>query len=763
MPSDAPGVVDFLHVPPSAETALATLAEPLRRWFAQRFRGLTLGQRLAWPTIAAEHNFLLCAPTGSGKTLAAFVPILSRLLATPIASSVRCLYLTPLKALANDTLRNLRRHLRGIATFAPQETAALRVAQRTGDSSARSRRKLLLEPPDILLTTPESLAVLLTQRTANDLFGGLRWVVVDEVHAFAQCKRGADLTVSLERLEDLTGRPLQRIGLSATCAPVATAARFLVGPYRPCTVAEVAATAPLQVTVEPLSESAAGSRGFVARLVERLPPELEANRTTLIFSNTRSLTERLAWALRRRFPDWAERIAVHHSSLAPARRRVVERDLKRGRLRAVVSSTSLELGIDVGAVDGVVLVHPPGGVVRLLQRVGRAGHRPGRPRRGLVLTAGAAELLEAAVTGASCHAGQYEPLRVPRHPLDVLCQQLLGMAALRRWGADEAFDLVRRSLPYQDLERTDFDDCLAYLSGRDRQGRDWLPPRLQRDGTDFMIADERTAKLLRRNLGTILAEPTRSVCLVDGPPVGQVDEAFADRLQPGDRFLLDGRCLELKRQESGNLLVEEVVGRPAVPRWAGEGWPLSPELARRLYVLRVQAAEALLHGAPALAQLLERDYALHGPAAEALVAYFLQQEAVSEIPDAVTCLVECVRIGSAVEYYVHTDLNRAGNDALARVVVLRLTRDLGRGAASLVADLGFLVSTLGGPDLTADDWRKLRAATAFEPDLARALEDSLTFRERFRRVATTGLMLLRNPLGRRRRVGGPNWGEEQLF
>jgi ATP-dependent Lhr-like helicase len=772
MDKDALEQLNFVGTSPAPETALATLPAPLRRWFMGRLGAPTPGQRLAWPAISAGDNLLLSAPTGSGKTLAAFLPILARLLTTFAGSGVRCLYLTPLKALANDVRRNLRRHLRELTALLGGQTVPVQVGLRTGDTPARVRRRLLLEPPDILLTTPESLAVLLARREARALFGGLSWVVVDEVHALAESKRGADLALSLERLEEIAGLRVQRIGLSATCAPLAEVARFLVGSERPCTVARVGDAAPLELTVEPLpflplsangaEDSGRPERGFLARLVQRLLPELETNRTTLVFTNVRSLAERLAWALRNRLPEWAEQIGVHHSSLAPARRRSVERALKRGRLRVAVSSASLELGIDIGSVDGVILVHPPGGVVRLLQRVGRAGHGPGRPRRGLVLTASSAALLEAAVTGASSHTQQYEPLRLADRPLDVLCQQLLGMAVQRPWDVDEAFALVRRAYPYRALERRDYDDCLAYLCGLDSSGQPWLPTRLVRVDNEFRLADAHTARLLVRNLGTILAADPRPVRLTSGSAVGELDESFADRLEPGDRFLLDGRCLELKRVEAGALIVEETPGRPAVPRWAGGPFPLSAELARRLYVLRVQAAEALLLGPDALAELCRREYRLEDAAALALVRFFLRQEAVSEIPEVFTCLVECVRLGGVIEHYVHTELNRAGNDALARVAVHRLARTLGRAGGSFVADLGFMLWLEGGDGLAPEQLRALLAPADFEADLARALAASQTLRERFRRVALTGLMLLRHPL-RRRRVGGPQWGEGRLF
>jgi ATP-dependent Lhr-like helicase len=795
MATDAPGAVEYLGPPASPASALAALADPVRRWFTRHVGKPTAAQRLAWPALTDGRHLLLSAPTGTGKTLAAFLPVISRLLAVPQPSgcfpSVRCLYVAPLKSLLNDARRNLRASLRGIRPFAGADSPRLRVGMRTGDTPSGLRRHYVQHPPDLFLTTPESLAVLLSQASAEEFFAGLRWVVVDEVHALAAGKRGADLALSLERLEAIGPRaegPLQRIGLSATCAPLITAARFLAGNDRPCRVAEAGDSAPLRLVVEPLFADAEaelgdapgqpGPRpGFLGRLLERLDPELEQNRTTLVFTSARGLAERLVWALRRRYPNWAEEVAVHHSCLSRARRRDVERRLKCGALRAVVSSTSLELGIDIGTADAVVVVHPPGGVVRLLQRVGRAGHAPGRARRGLVFTATAAELLEAAVTAAAGQAGQGEPLRLPDGPLDVLCQQLLGMAACRAWLREEASTLVRRAYPYRGLARADFDACLDYLSGLTGTGRPWLPPRLRWHGDAFTLAGKQMARILRRNLGTILGEEPRTVRFGEaesgtdtgaaghaaGALIGQLDELFADRLQPGDRFLLDGRCLEYRRRHGTDLLVEEVTARPLTPRWVSDGWPLSRELARRLYLLRVQAAEALRDGPGSLAELLRREYGLSGDAAQSLVAYFLRQEAVSEIPEAGACLVELVTGSGAGEYYLHTPLNRAGNDVLARLAVWRLARTRGWTVTSLVADLGLALFPYGRGELTADDLRTLLSAEAFEADLDAALAESEAVRERFRRVALTGLMLLRNPVGGRRRVGGRDWPERRLF
>jgi ATP-dependent Lhr-like helicase len=444
--------------------------------------------------------------------------------------------------------------------------------------------------------------------------------------------------------------------------------------------------------------------------------------------------------------------------------------LKQGALKAVVSSTSLELGIDIGSVDGVVLVHPPGDVTRLVQRVGRSGHGPGQPRRGLVLTATPAELLEAAVTAAGALSAECEPLRVPAHPLDMLCQHLTGMAANGFWSADEAFALVRRAYPYRALSREDFDACLMYLSGKDREGGDWLPARLRWADNAFTIRDEKTAQLLRRNLGSILSEEPRRVRLrgVDSTAgkrslVGEVDDPFAERLRPGDRFLLDRRCLEYCRSEGRDLLVDEVAGRPMTPLWGGAGWPLSAELARRLFLLRARAADALHDGRATLAELLRWEYGLGRAAVQVLAEYFHQQESMSEIPDATTCLIEAVPGEMGTEHFIHTPLNRLGNDALARVVAARLARDRGLACQTVVADLGFAITLDSPRALGPEEWRNLLRAEDFDADLDRVLADSELLRERFQQVAQTGLMLLRNPAGGRRRVGGRTWGERRLF
>lgn len=759
MARTAPGKHTFLTIPASSATALAVLTEPIRSWFSQHFPQPTPAQCLAWPAVARGDNFLLSSPTGTGKTLAALLPVFSQLCLEPSSRSLRCLYVSPLKALCNDLHKSIS-HFVGELKCCCDEIPPLRAALRTGDTKAPARKKIILDPPTVLLTTPESLALMLTHSHAARFFAGLRWVVVDEVHALAGNKRGADLSLSLERLEELAAGPLQRIGLSATCSPLETAAHFLVGGERDCTVAEVVDRNSLEVRVESLQlaeEDSLHPQRFFRRLVDDLDEEMHTNHSILVFCNTRRRAERLALALRRRYPEWTERIAIHHSSLCQKRRNEVEEKLKQGLLKIVVSSSSLELGIDIGSVDLVVLIHPPGGVTRFLQRIGRSGHRPGQLRRGLIFTGKTSALLEAIVTCSAGRAGQLELLHVAVHPLDVLCQQLLGMAAQRNWTAEEAFDVIRRAYPYSNLSWQDFRHCLDYLSGANH-----LPRHLRWEGNRFRIAGPATLRLLRQNIGSILSQETIPVRTVDRIRIGELDPSFADRLLPGDRFVLEGRCWQLKNMTPQSLIVEEATGRPVLPHWSGERQPLARELAQRLYVFRTLAAEALLQGKTALVTLLQEEYALSEENLSLLVEFLQQQEALSEIPAQGMCLIESVFDGEDTSYFVHTSLSRAGNDALARIVAYRASAAGWIAEAVVAADLGFVFRVAEPWEVTAEKWRLLLSPDLFLEHLAKAIADCSALRGRFTQVAHVG-MLLTKPSRHQHRTGRHDWVQRRLL
>ncbi|HWE38122.1 MAG TPA: DEAD/DEAH box helicase, partial [Isosphaeraceae bacterium] len=450
---------------------LDPLGGPVRTWFAAAFpAGPTPAQRLAWPAIAGGEHTLLVSPTGTGKTLAAFLAILDGLYrqhaAGTLARGLRCVYVSPLRSLGYDIERNLGEPIEGIRKLLGVDASPVRIGVRTGDTSAYQRAKLRDDPPHLLITTPESLSLMLSQSAWAPAWKGVTHLVVDEVHALVPNKRGADLAVSLERLAAMAAADPVRVGLSATCRPPEPVARFLVGPGRSCRILEApsSSTAP-EIDVESLIRGdEAPHRGLTyRRLLRRLDRAMGKNRTTIVFANTRAFAEKLTHDLRaQRDPHT---IAAHHSALDAERRRDVESKLKAGELRAVVTSTSLELGVDIGEADLSVLVGLPGSASRCLQRVGRAGHRPGATTRGLLLAASPAELMGAAVTARAAIDGRIEPLRMVENPLDVLCQQLIGMACAGEWSADEAFALIRRAGPMATLSRHDFDACLDFLAG----------------------------------------------------------------------------------------------------------------------------------------------------------------------------------------------------------------------------------------------------------------------------------------------------------
>jgi ATP-dependent Lhr-like helicase len=728
---------------------------------------------------------LLIAPTGTGKTLAAFLAILDRLHreheAGTLAPGLRCVYVSPLRSLGYDIERNLSEPLEAIRRGLGLAVGPVTVGVRTGDTSAHTRRKLRDQPPHLLITTPESLALLLSQPAWHEHWRGLRQIIVDEVHALVPTKRGADLAVSLERLAARAGRDPCRIGLSATCRPPEPVARFLVGPGRECRVVEAptpAGTPPMVLEVESLIKAdEAPERALTyRRLLRRLGQEVGRNRTTVVFANTRALTEKLTHDLRRARGEQApgsEAIAAHHSALDADRRRAVEAALKAGTLRAVVTSTSLELGVDIGSADLAVQVGLPGGVARCLQRVGRSGHRVGVASRGILLAATPAELAGAVVTAGAARAGRVEPLRPIAAPLDVLCQQLIGMACGDEWSCDEAFALLRRSAPMAELPRADFDACLDFLAGElaappgayePEPGATprWTSPRIWKKGGLFGIRSRRVIRWFWSNVGTITSEESVRV-LADGVEIGTLEGAYAERLQAGDRFVLDGRALEFRRIEGAIVHARGTGGEPSLPRWSSDRQALSAALALDLAGFRHEAMRRLADGASALRGWLCEAHALAPEAAGVLVHLFEAQEQQSEIPAPGTLLVEESPHDAGLTYTFHAPLSRSACEALGRATAARLGRRFGRDLALTAADLGWAIRLPEGAVLRADEIAPLMVPEGLADDVLEGLDRGDLPARRFRHVAGTALMVLRNPEGGRRRVGGLLWVSSRLY
>lgn len=570
------------------------LSEPSRAWFQHSFAAPTSVQAAGWPVIASGEHALLLAPTGSGKTLAAFMVGIDRCLNLPADAppGVRVLYVSPLKALVHDVQRNLRAPLMGVQRTAPADARRIGVDMRTGDTPQADRRRFARRPGDILVTTPESLYLLLTSE-ARETLRTVHTVIIDEIHAIAPSKRGVHLALSLERLEALAEGPVQRIGLSATVRPVESVARYLGGPNRPVRIVDTAAPPrvdlAVRVPVEDMDrpvvdeegELEPGSTDPTRTLQNSVWPAIHpqilelirAHRTTIVFANSRLLTERLCAKLNELAGE--EIAKAHHGSISHARRSEIEDDLKAGRIPCIVATSSLELGIDMGAVDLVVQVESPGSSARGLQRVGRAGHNVGEVSRGRIFPKYKGDLLEAAVVSARMQEGVLEPIGLPRNCLDVLAQQVVAMVAMEPGIAvAEVGDRVRRSAPYADLSDDALVATLDMLDGR-YPSDDFadLRPRLAWDRAADTLSPRRGSRMLAvLNAGTIPDRGTYGVFLPDGPRIGELDEEMVYESREGDLIILGASTWRIEEITRDKVVVSPAPGQPGrMPFWRGDG------------------------------------------------------------------------------------------------------------------------------------------------------------------------------------------------
>src|SRR6476646_3516715 len=615
-----------------------------RAWFERNFAAPTPAQEQGWPAIAGGGHVLIQAPTGSGKTLAAFLSAIDRLTATP-GHGLRLLYVSPLKALNYDVERNLRGPLAGLRS-------ELRVAVRTGDTPQKERAAMLREPPDILITTPESLFLLLTSR-ARELLRSVDTLILDEVHAVAGTKRGAHLALSVERLEALAAQPPQRIGLSATQRPLEEIGKFVSGGRAIELVdAGVAKELDLEVVVpvEDMREPGGESReeGWEPRSIwpsiyPALVELVKAHRSTIVFVNNRRLAERLALRLNEAAEEEIAR--AHHGSLAREQRTQIEEDLKAGRIPCLVATSSLELGIDMGAVDLVIQVESPKSVARGLQRIGRAGHSLGEVSRGRIFPKFRADLLESAVVARAMRGGEIEETVIPRNPLDVLAQQIVAIAVDEEMRIDDLHALVQRAYPFRDLSRQQLENVLDMLAGRypsDEFAE--LRPRIVWDRTGGVVrARDGVRKLAVTNAGTI---PDRGLCgvfLVDGGGrVGELAEEMVYEARAGQTFLLGASTWRIEESTRDRVLVSPAPGLPgAVPFWKGEGVGRPYELGQKIGAASRELGA--LGDDAALARLRE-EYLLDDRAAKNLIAFLRDQaDATGAVPSDRTIVVERFR------------------------------------------------------------------------------------------------------------------------
>ena len=609
------------------------------RWFERTFDAPTPAQREAWPAIAAQRHVLIAAPTGSGKTLAAFLAVIDELVRAGLADNgladeTRVVYVSPLKALSNDIHRNLEAPLAGIR----EELGALGLPQieirtfvRTGDTPQHERTAMRKRPPHIVVTTPESLYILMGSESGRQMLASTRTVIVDEIHALVGSKRGVHLALTLERLEALAGRKLTRVGLSATQKPIEEVARFLVGTRNldaggraACTVVDSGHVRERDLQLEiPAAPLEAVMSGEVWTLLyDRLAELIGEHRTTLVFVNTRRQAERIARHLTERLGE--RQVTAHHGSMAKESRLDAEARLKRGELRALVATASLELGIDIGEVDLVCQLASPRSIAAFLQRVGRSGHSVGGTPKGRLFPLSRDDLVECAALLAAVRRGELDRLVMPAKPLDVLAQQIVAEAAAREWNEDGLYALLRGAWPYRDLERAEFDQLVRMLAEGYSTRRGRHGALLHHDAVNHLLRGRRGARLTAITSGGTIPDTADYQVILEPQAqfVGTVNEDFAVESLQGDIFQLGNVSYRILRVEAGRIRVEDARGEPpTIPFWLGEAPGRTDELSASVSRLRSELEARLDAGIEPATAWLVAEAGIAAPAAAQLVDY----------------------------------------------------------------------------------------------------------------------------------------------
>ena len=738
----------------------------VKEWFENNFDDFTPAQKQAIPEIHKGNNILVSSPTGSGKTLTAFLSVINEL--TTLADNgeledkVYCIYISPLKALDNDIERNLENPLREIEKIA-KKPLNIRKAVRTGDTTQYQRTKMLKNPPHILITTPETLSILLVAPKFREKLSHVKYVIVDEIHSLAENKRGVHLSLSLERLQALIGG-FTRIGLSATVSPLEEVAKFLVGyeygVKRDCLLVDINYLKELDIEViSPVDDIVIAddedTRMATYALIDDLVME---HKTTLIFTNTRSATERYVYNLKKLYGEHFNNtnIMAHHSSLSKESRLKTEEKLKKGELKAVVSSTSLELGIDIGYIDLVILINSPKSVSRALQRIGRSGHKLHEKSKGRIIVTDRDELVECSVLLKNAKEGKIDNIKIPKDCLDVLSQHIYGMSIENPWDIDYAYDIIRKSYCYKDLEKDDYEDVLSYLAGeyveleeRYVYAKIWIDYKENTFGKRGKLA----RMLYSTNIGTI---PDHSAVLVkcDGETIGKVEEDFMEKLKKGDSFVLGGRTYKFNYGKGMTINVSPASGPPTIPSWYSEQLPLAFDLAVDIQRFRYILESKFQYGRSKeeIMEFLHEYLYVDEFAANSIYEYFNEQFLYAQIPHKQKLLVEYYTGFGGRKFVVfHSLFGRKTNDAIARAVAYVASDRNKRNITISITDNGFYLSSDG--KMGALEALKRLTPNNFENILIRSLDKTETLASRFRHCAGRSLMTLRRYKGHEKSVG----------
>ncbi|HEX3548971.1 MAG TPA: DEAD/DEAH box helicase, partial [Candidatus Elarobacter sp.] len=722
-------------------------------WFADRYGEPTEPQVQGWPLIRAGRDVLISAPTGSGKTLAAFTLCLDDLVRRAaegaLADETFVVYVSPLKALTNDIRKNLETPLAELNVRAVERglpLAPIRTATRTGDTTQSERAKMLRTPPHVLVTTPESLFILVTAERSRALFANVRTVIVDEIHAMAADKRGSHLALTLARLDELAGRTRgrrpQRIGLSATVRPLDTVARFLSPDAE---VVDVGHRRAMTLAVEvPKDElSCVASNEMSGEIYDRLAELIREHRTTLVFVSTRRMSERVTFALQQRLGEGV--VMPHHGSLAKELRFDAENRLKNGELKAVVATASLELGIDIGSVDLVAQLGSPRSIAVALQRVGRSGHWVGAKPEGRLFATTRDELLECAALVRGIRGGAMDELKIPSAPLDILAQQIVSACSADDWDVEALYALVRSAYPYRELARKDFDDVIAMLADGVATSRGRSGAYLHFDRVNGRLRGRRGARMAAITSGGAIPETANYNVLVepDGHVVGTVDEDFAVESMAGDIFLLGTTSWQIRRVEPGVVRVADAHGAPpSIPFWNGEGPGRTIELSREVAALRRAIDErddATAH------DFLVGECGLDAAGAEQAIAYVRAGKAVlGTVPTDTTVVAErFFDEAGGMQLILHTPFGARINRAWGLALRKKFCRSFNIELQAAATDNGICLSLSDQHAFPLEIvWEYVKSASV-ESTLTQALLAAPVFGARWRWNATRALAILR--------------------
>jgi len=784
--------IEFMKKPYKDAEIIKSMHPLVKEWFLHKFKKFAPPQKYAILNVHSRINTLISSPTGSGKTLSAFLAIINELIglgdADILEEKVYCVYISPLKALANDISRNLLEPLEEMEAFADKKLG-LRVAVRTGDTPASVKQSMLKKPPHIIITTPESFAIMLTSIKFREKLKDVQWCIVDEIHALASSKRGAHLSLSLERLQKQTD--FTRIGLSATVAPLEEVAKFLVGfnvktnKPRPCKVVDVNFAKQLDLKVlSPVKNLMKATYDEINTETYKLMDQLiQSHRTTLIFTNTRSATERVVHHLKERFPrnytkieDYKEGdekiprvdgdtngkkgymslIGAHHGSLSKEHRLDVEQKLKDGKLKAVVSSTSLELGIDIGYIDMVILLGSPKSVARALQRIGRSGHKLHDKAMGRIIVMDRDDLVECSVLLKSALERKIDRIDIPTICLDVLAQQVLGMALEEPTHIDEVLKIVRGSYNFNSLDRKRFKEIIGYLAGeyatledRSVYAKIWFDPEEDMIGKKGKM----TRVIYMTNIGTIPDETNVKV-KVKTNLIGFISEPFLERLKRNDIFVLGGNTYQFLYTQGMTAFVKTTSNRPpTVPSWYSEMLPLSYDLSLDIQKFRRLMEEHFKYGTKKkeILEFIHSYLYVDEYSANSIYEYLKEQFLFAEIPNDKKIIIEHYSEGDQKRVIFHTLFGRRVNDVLSRAVAFAVSKMTKKDVELGVTDNGFYLASA----------KNMQAARAFSmvksKELRRlmsiALDKTEVLNRRFRHCAARALMILRSYKGRKKSVG----------